>query len=482
MKKTIEKASAVKKRCRINVIYYFRERMVDDKLINRMKICFLGISLMWASSLRIAVYISSRALTVPNAEPIINSCTSALEISNEERSKYLECADEQGSLCIQSLDAAVATQIQRVKQATSINKAVLESVANAKQNCISDYRSTRSGLEQWTIQPPFLEKCSQDSIEALMDSFLGVGKSKNEALSLYDNFTRETKATLENIIHYTKSRNIYDLDYVMNDSGRSMQMSIDAYTCNGFPRGFDSSFIQSYRDEYFQTINNALSCASFGLTEGQCEDSYLNLLNDLENRKDSAEAILQETVSFLQVWASDFANEIKSMETAYDTLRYTSAKFTEGAQKCYEALQTTHKMFYKESEHSWLGQVDLTSLMSQIDKVSFQYDQFNLDSVLTKWDNFTYQTNGVFRSAFDTVQGYTNESLHNLETVVDNWNETFYSVFTVPNIMNNINVLENYNPPQYQGSISNVTSLDEELELQSRKNNVRTSLNRFNVI
>jgi hypothetical protein len=465
----------------INTMDRFRERRIDNKLINRMKICLLGIALMWGSSLRIAVYIASRVVAIPEAQPIINSCVSAFEISKEERSKFLECAEEQGSLCIRNLDAAIASEIERVKHTTSINEAILYSVANAKRNCLSDYLSSRSGLEQWAIQPPFHEKCSQNSIEALMDTFLGVGKSKNKALSLYDNFTRETKATLENIIHYSRNRNIYDLEYVTTGSGRLVQISIDADTCNGFPRGFNSSFIQAYRDEYFQTIEHALSCTSFGFTEGQCEDAYSNLLDDLENRKDSAEAIMKETVSFLEVWASDFANEINAMEAAYDTLRYTAAKFTEGAQRCYEALQTTHKMFYKEREHSWLGQVDLTSLMSQIDKISFQYDHFNLDSVLTKWDNFSYESNDALKSAFDTLQSYTDDSLNSLETVVDDWNETFYGVFTVPNIMNGIDVLENYSPPQYQGSLSNVSSLDEELELQSRKNNVRTLLHKFDV-
>lgn len=455
------------------MIYCFRMGRIDTKLMNRMKICLLGIGLMWASSLRIAVYISSRSMTVPKVQPIFKACLSALEISNEERSKFITCAEEQSSVCIRNLDDAIASQTKRVKQATSINKKILETASSAKQNCLSDYLSTRSGLEQWPIQPPFNTKCPQDSIEVLMDTFFGLGKSKNEALSLYNNFTRETEATLAHIVQYSRSRNDYDIEYLINGSGRAIQNSIDASTCNGFPRGFNSSFIQTYRGEYFQIMENALSCASFGFTERQCKDAYLNLINDLENRKESARNILEETIRFLEDWAVDFAHEVKAMETAYDTLRYTAANFTQGAQKCYEALQTTHKIFFRESEHSWLGQVDLTSLISQIDKVSFQYDQFEFDSVLTKWENFSYQTSDVFRSSFHTLIGYTDNSLGSIQTGIDNWNETFYNAFTVPNIMDGINILENYNPPQYQGSLTNISNLDEELDLQSRKGNVR---------
>lgn len=451
------------------------EKQVDHHLMNRMKVCFLGVILMWSSTLRVAVFISQNTVVVPVFSDIFSACRAALSVIQDERTFYIHCVDSQGSTCQSNLESAILSEEKRIYDESIKNEAILEDVAGTRIDCLTDYDAVRTSLEMFPSQVFFNDKCSQESIDSLMQTFMGLGIAKNDAISLYNNFTSDSKAVLDNIVQYTQQRIRYNLEYLTDESGGIIQSEIDSETCNGFPRGFDSSFLNVYSKEYVDSIRNAVSCSSFGFLDDSCEDIHLNIRYDIQMRQARAETVLENTVEFLKIWGDSFSQGISDMEQAYTALKYTASNFTEGAQRCYDALQTTHKMFYRESEHSWLGKVDFTSIMSRIDPVEFNYDLSGFNVMLSNWQNFSYDNYDRFEQSFDSLLREANESIGKLGVVVSDWNDTFYDAFTLSKITHDIDFLENYNPPIFKGSVINISSLDQELEVHSSSTKVSTS-------
>ena len=76
-----------------------KQQLHDKRLQNRMKVCVLAIALMWATSLKVAVYISTEAIEVPSAQTLYRSCKSAFEVTVEEQAKYSNCIKVQLDQC-----------------------------------------------------------------------------------------------------------------------------------------------------------------------------------------------------------------------------------------------------------------------------------------------------------------------------------------------------------------------------------------------
>ena len=121
----------------------------DRKLRNRMKLCSLSIFIMWASSLKTALYITSFAIDVPTILTSYNSCKSTFEVTRNEKEKFSTCVNVQVEQCESRLEVATERESERVNIASAHNSRIVKRMIDASRNCTGDYTAVRGALEAW---------------------------------------------------------------------------------------------------------------------------------------------------------------------------------------------------------------------------------------------------------------------------------------------------------------------------------------------
>ena len=76
-----------------------KKQLKDEALWNRMIMCFFAICLMWATSLKVAAEIANAFIATPSAKDVMDTCSNAYDIVNEEREEYLSCVEIQLGQC-----------------------------------------------------------------------------------------------------------------------------------------------------------------------------------------------------------------------------------------------------------------------------------------------------------------------------------------------------------------------------------------------
>lgn len=200
----------------------------DLKLWNRMKLCSLAIFLLWVSSLKVAVYIASHAITVPSITTLYHSCKSALQVTRDEKLKFETCANSQISKCMNDLDLTTTHELNRAQISSQHNSKIVEKVEKIAEECESDYNDLRNALDTLTSFHPRLlqfqnDTCSAEEKDILMNSAISVDTFKSEAFLVAAEFEQTSQSTMNNIIKYAKIRAEYDTNYIKKHISKSMQ-------------------------------------------------------------------------------------------------------------------------------------------------------------------------------------------------------------------------------------------------------------------
>jgi hypothetical protein len=205
-----------------------QQRKRDLKLWNRMKLCALSIFLLWISSLKIATYLASHAISVPPIQTLYNSCKSVLQVTRQEKQKFESCANTQITQCMLALDLVTTKEMNRVQLASQHNSKQVDALLKIKELCIADYANFKDALEKLTIFLPtsipfIIETCSPDEQDNLLNSLISVDTYKSEALLIAANYEQNSKNTIKSLVDYAKIRADYDRNYIATHIAKSKE-------------------------------------------------------------------------------------------------------------------------------------------------------------------------------------------------------------------------------------------------------------------
>lgn len=72
-----------------------RQQLNDLTLCNRMVMATVAVILLWTSSLGVSLAIVRYALPTPANGAVYTTCSYAYQVSSDERSAYIDCAERQ---------------------------------------------------------------------------------------------------------------------------------------------------------------------------------------------------------------------------------------------------------------------------------------------------------------------------------------------------------------------------------------------------
>lgn len=477
-----------------------KEQMQDGMLLNRMKLCAFAIFLLWGSSLRTAVFIGSFVIEVPSTDLIFQSCGSAFFLARNEKEKFKVCVDTQLERCQADLEGAVNHEVDRVKALADQNAALVQYVNRLSTECSQDYINTRASMDGWLGKLHSLpfnnETCSAAEQVELSNTLGDVSLFQEEAMLLTKSYINSGVNSIHSIIDYVKTREDYDREYIMNHT-KVISRELKKYfqmTRPGLPNGiFPNIPIQAFKSQaeylYDVVFIQAMSC----FTLDRALQKHCKLYPDWD---------LTLNTTFLEYLNSNVAN--KSIEMLYDFGDYYNRKINE--------LNATRQKWnsIKEVVVDVLERVNNTIIpdfglafpgISQMNNnLRFFFPGFHFTPDIATFMHLQDEWNAIYEgistpfSKFNpnVYEKYINETVMSklftwkfrLIQEADKLNELSWRWHRCMELKigrltdkraidadNNI-YPEDYSPPPYQGSVSSVTSLDDELRLFETKNEV----------
>jgi hypothetical protein len=309
-----------------------KEQRNDLKLRNRMKICAFSIFIMWASSLKTAVYIASFAIDVPSILTSYDSCKSAFQVALDEKENFETCVDVQIEQCKISLDAAIELELNRVNLASYHNSRVVKSIVNASSDCTDDYTKLKSALETWTaleqVVPIDNSSCSAEEQDMLLTTVASIETFKTEAFGVSTKFEEKSRGTLNRMIDYTKKRTAYDQEYLYNHSN-AVQTFLDEEI---IILPFDISEIVENITEAVSTLTSCMSLnnASFCQIQHDLNSTFTSVKTTAEKfKQDSFEKYMEkmdtyqkyydEMYAAMEGYESNLMTKIEKWKTLYSS-------------------------------------------------------------------------------------------------------------------------------------------------------------------
>lgn len=477
-----------------------REQINGEKLLNRMKLCSLSIFLLWTSSLRTAVFISSTVIEVPPSNLLFKSCETALLVAIHEKHNFQECVDSQLERCYLDLEGAVKTEGTRVKDLADQNDALVEHIQSLAKECSQDYIGIRGSLDGWVGKLnsiPFNNAtCEMEEQTELSNTFGDVTLFQEEALALTNKYISDGSSSLQAIVDYVKAREDYDRAYIMNHT-KIMSNQLKEFfevSMPGLPDGiFPNIPIQMFKakvEDIFEVISiQALGCFTF--------DRALQRYCDFHPEWDWA---LDST--FLGYFNDNVAN--KSIELLHNFGEYYNQKIHEIniTRQKWDSVKDVVVTIFEKVNSTIIPDFGLAfpgvSLMNSNLKMFFPGFQFTPDiqRFLRLQDEWNTLYDGI-NSRFSPIRANVYEKFMNDTVIPDllNWKFRFIqeadklnelswrwhqcmrskmnrmSDQMASNAENNI-YQGDYDPPPYYGSQSNITTLEDELELFDTKGEV----------
>ncbi len=277
-----------------------KEQRGDKRLLNRMKICALAITLMWASSLRTAAFIASFAIDVPESALVFDSCTSAIQVSMDERTKFSHCADVQASQCEQDLDASIHLEELRVEQASQWNTDIVAHGESLNNECASDYMTVRGALEGWVngvpegqTLPVDNRECTLEETETMLSLLIDVERVKAEAVAISADFAEESQLVVANMIEYAQLRMAYDRNYLYNHTNVTLKEYFDIMKIPSFDG------VTEFMEEYVENFEIIFNCTGFDRT-AVCPLYPFNMFDLLDQMKADVFKNLQDYIEVLE--------------------------------------------------------------------------------------------------------------------------------------------------------------------------------------
>ena len=126
-----------------------KHQLSDSTLCNRMVMALFAVIMLWSTSLGVALSIVRWVIPTPTTEAVYSSCSYAYEVSADERSAYLACADRQLGACDEAFDEAVDGTLATALANLDYNTALLDRARLEQAACAAASTTAQAALGAW---------------------------------------------------------------------------------------------------------------------------------------------------------------------------------------------------------------------------------------------------------------------------------------------------------------------------------------------
>eukprot|EP00613_Pedinella_sp_CCMP2098_P038604 CAMPEP_0171801022 /NCGR_PEP_ID=MMETSP0991-20121206/72015_1 /TAXON_ID=483369 /ORGANISM="non described non described, Strain CCMP2098" /LENGTH=214 /DNA_ID=CAMNT_0012412619 /DNA_START=208 /DNA_END=849 /DNA_ORIENTATION=- len=101
-----------------------KQQVNDATFCNRMVMASVAVVMLWTSSLSVALSIVQYAIPAPSSDAVYSVCSYAYDVSANERSAYIACADRQLDSCNDAFTESIEETLGTVLENFEFNTAL----------------------------------------------------------------------------------------------------------------------------------------------------------------------------------------------------------------------------------------------------------------------------------------------------------------------------------------------------------------------
>ena len=429
-----------------------------------MVVAILAVALMWATSLKVAVYVVSFFVNVPPFDSVVESCKSTYRITGEERRHFADCVDLQVDQCNNGLAEASYEETVRVNATEANNQATVNAARQIQSNCSSAYTSLRYTVEAWvdaghtvpyhnnnnsqTLSTTNTETCSTEDLNQLTSSVGDVSAVRSEAFSVSSQYSDESQSTVERLVDYARLRAAYDAEYINNhtlriegelfDWGNGMEMP---------PLDVEELFSDIQAD-----VDMLISCVSPRSIDegGECPS--------LRGAQERLAEIRSEMDRRMQI----YMQEIDSWRTKVDKYKSNVESAYENSVRFYWGVKDAIPDWFDRFGNSDWWDIEVEDMIPLGVAFPGSTPTFTeLPTLDDVWDSVSISLD-LFRIQLDSAEA---KAVQLAKKLGNDFEENV--IANLPNV-----TPADYNPPTYKDANDKVSDLDEEKIRHSRQSQV----------
>ncbi|KAL7456485.1 hypothetical protein ACHAWC_007981, partial [Mediolabrus comicus] len=397
---------------------------------NRMLLCLLAITCNWITTLRISKNFAANVIKVPPFDAVMDTCRSAYNITSEERMRYSQCVETRLNRCNRRMDKSIQREDERVRMLSTKNEEMVTNVERLSTACSRSYTTFRLAIQDWIAnggKVPIrsnVASCSEEDRQTFNETLLGpqnVIALQTEAMDIASTYSEESTVLVTNLAEYIVQRSAYDVNYIDQKTEAIQDAFIDAVDFTPVP----SVSIDDLLEDLETAAIDLLACISLDessrLQDGtKCSPNLAKMVNNFRD-----DAIFK--VEVLKAAMRDYQDRMVQYKENVDFAYSVAKAFYDGVNNVI-----TQAIIGLFAGRDWFDITPTDFLANQVaPEVTIYYDKLAAISDGMK-DRFDEMVDGI----------------------VDAYNSTVRLVpFSLP---------EDYQPPQYSGTIQVDSSADQE--------------------
>ena len=306
---------------------------IDCQWKSRMKLSVFAVFLMWASSLKVAFYVTSLFVHVPDPTQVLRSIQNTIHIVQHEKATFNTCVMAQLERCDKILNTTSDAEIKRVNQTTENNSHIIDDSQHVQSQCFASYSNIYRSMQKYvqaggSISYSPETTCNASDRESLSVMVGDLGVVRSQAYELSSSYGEDSINTVNQLAEYAQERGAYDRDYVQNHT-RFMQEEMELYMASiEVPQiDMEPSFVQLSKN-----IENLVSCISLRHSDGgKCQYTDISIRQYLD-------AVIQQLQNqqsvLLEQWDQFNTNALQYKANALTAYQQAMA-FHDGEQFIY---------------------------------------------------------------------------------------------------------------------------------------------------
>jgi hypothetical protein len=116
-------------------------------LFFRVLVCTVAVSLVWATSLRSARWMTSLVVTAPDLSFVWDECRGTYDMVQMERDAHQRCSGRAATLCDAALDARLGEEMARARAEADANVALQAEAEALQEVCVARRLEVLRGLQ-----------------------------------------------------------------------------------------------------------------------------------------------------------------------------------------------------------------------------------------------------------------------------------------------------------------------------------------------
>ncbi|KAL7499784.1 hypothetical protein ACHAWT_007898 [Skeletonema menzelii] len=416
-----------------------------NHFFNRMLLCLLAIACNWGTSLRISKYFASSVIEAPPFDAVLMTCRSAYNVTSEERMRYSQCVESRLKRCNRRMDNSIRKEDERVREVSTQNEQVLTNMEEISTSCSRSYTTFRLALQEWItrggevyINSNNLE-CSEADRQAFNETLLGpqnVMALQTEAIDIANTYSEESTEVVSTLASYIVERSEYDANYIDQKTQAIQDAFIDAVDFTPTP----SVSIDDLLEELESVMVDLLACISLDENSRQVDGTkcYPNLAKIVNDFHDDAVFKVQVLKYYLVEYRDRMIEYKRNVDAAYKVAKAFYDGVNNVVTKAIIGLFTGSwfdisatdflavDVAFPDVDSAFANVGDFESIESLWNRVAPNVGDY--------YDNLAYISDGLKTRFDDMVDGLVDAYQNRVRLVQ----------FDVP---------EDYDPPQYVGTI-----------------------------